>query len=165
MCLVASAWNQTNVRDARTAICSRWTHVAEDKEDECARAEWGGTDELKLLAIAADINVVVIDVSNQRGSWDEYNEGIIIYTPSLSEGDSHAGCIYPNIQGDRLNCLQNNHNEKTLYMVFSGVHYNPILFTGIGREGLCGGSWSDLQVTGGKGHEREETSRTKRPRR
>ena len=165
MCLIVGAWSHQTFRDERVEICSRWRHVAEDKGDECMTAEWGGTDELKLLAIAADISIVVIDVSNQHGSWDEFNQGIIIYTPSLSEGDSHAGCIYPNMQGDRLHCLQNNHNEKTLYMVFSGVHYNPILFTGIGRGGLCGGSWSDLQVTGGKGHEREETSRTKRPKR
>ena len=65
--MVVGAWSDQTFRDERADICSRWRHVAEDKEDECARAEWGGTDELKLLAIAADISIVPIQVDTQRG--------------------------------------------------------------------------------------------------
>jgi hypothetical protein len=37
-----------------------------------------------------------------------------------------------------------------------------VLFTGSDRGGLCGGSWSDLQVTGGKGHEIRRSRRRRR---
>jgi hypothetical protein len=154
ICVVAKAWSDKSYREERVATCEKWTHVAEDKKNSCNQKAWGGTCELKLLAIDNGINVVVFDVRSEASS----NQAITIYTPSLSED---GGCIYPNMQADMLESLQDLHQEKTLYLVFNGVHYNPILFAGSVRGELCSGSWSEIQVTGGKGH----TVPTKRQRR
>jgi hypothetical protein len=160
LCTSASEWRGDAFRVERTAACRSWGHVKEDEYDECNALDWGGSAEIKLLAIANDMNIVVFDCSDRLGSWDTSRQGIVIYTPSPS---SAGGDIYPNQAAEGpLKCLHRHHSEKTLYLLYSGVHFNPILFASDTMGDLCSGAWNENQVTGESKCEKPQQKKKRR---
>ena len=60
MCTDASEWKDESFRKSRIEICSKWAHVKENQWDFCPQAEWGGSPEIKLLAISLQRDIVVL---------------------------------------------------------------------------------------------------------
>jgi hypothetical protein len=129
------------VRETRARQCKEWGHVVEGVHDWCGgdkkgeeNLAWGGAAEIKLMAIANGIYIVVITVgiNAKPGSsryeftkpgWDKQDQGIAVYSPSPNADPA----AYPNAGADDRPPGIPVLPPGTLYLVYDGEHYNPIL--------------------------------------
>ena len=156
LCSDASEWKDESFRTSRIEICSKWAHVKENQWDFCPQAEWGGSPEIKLLSIILQRDIVIFNdggIERGAGTWQD-SAGVIINTPLLEKnGASNTSRILPNTERDGcLHCLQTRHNaNSTIYLLWNGAHYCPILVPSTHMGPLCEGSWPADQVSGGNG--------------
>jgi hypothetical protein len=135
-------WRNTDFRRKRTAVCERWAHIKEDIERYCDSDDWGGSMEANLLAVIHNVDIVVFDVSGYAGRgartrtpvpWSS-SHGTYIYTA----GNVAVQPLYPNQGG--LGCLErllrSRHKPNTVYLLYSGIHFAPVLF-GTPARPLC----------------------------